>query len=926
MSSSSMNPDQWRQLNLQFEAWLDCEPSGRNELLRGFAQEHPDIQDELKKLIANFEKAKPFLEPDDQPTQIGPYRILRELGAGGMGLVYLAQRSDGQFHQEVALKVVRQANVFPSLVEKFMRERQILAHLNHPGIARLLDGGTTEEGVLFYTMEYVEGQHLLEYAQAKRLDLRARVRLIMDVCRAVQAAHRNLVVHRDLKPSNIMVTEAGEVKLLDFGIAKLLEKGAGGPETMIMTPRYCSPEQVLGEPISTVSDIFSIGLILVELLTESHPYEAYVSNFELQQAIVQKAVTQPSKTLVKKPIAPYSWKDVRGDLDAVCQKALAINPAERYQSADALAQDLQNWMENKPVHARPQSWFQLGSKWVLRHKAIAALGWLLLVSWGVGSLGIWRQNQAIRAESQRVRFERDRALQISQFLEDIFEQADPELTLGDMPDALTILENGRQQLETGLKGQPQQRAVLSHALAKVYFKLGLSEDARQIGEKALAALEAGPMAAEHRFLLAQIHLDLGNFDAAMDFAEQARAMFVASGEQAFLALSLNTLGDCQSKLGLPDRAEAYYQQAWEIEKNHELEPKQRLAILTSQANHYSELDANQKALASFEKIFQLKADIFPPAHPSLGITHIHLANTLRKNMRLEEAEQHFRLGLDILNRVYPDGHSLLATTHNDFAGLLRQQGKFDEAGDHYQRSNELLLKLYGEDHPHTLMGRSNYGVFLAFVSQDFAGAVTQFEWAREKADKVLPADHQFHAQVRNNLAVAYERLGNYRRAGDYFRECVAHYRRVSQTVPHPKLAFALCELGNFLVRQGDYSAAEKCTLEALTLLETNAGQNAIDLIYGLQCHGQALTQLGKLKESEAMLTRSAALLDAYPDLKWEGANQARLIAELQAKQGKWREVRTLLLQELPQIEKYLGPTHPNTRRAKALLEEALTKE
>ena len=412
-----MTPERWQRVKRLFEAALERTPTTRPEFLAGAAADDPTLVAEVLALFASEQRAGAFLSgtPDrdagsalDAPSafrlegrRLGPYRLLAEIGRGGMGTVYRAVRADDQYEKQVAVKVIS-GWVSAFVRERFRTERQILANLDHPNIARLIDGGTTEEGWPYLVMEYVEGEPIDRYCDTHRLDTAGRLQLFRTVCAAVQHAHRSLVVHRDIKPGNILVTAEGAPKLLDFGIAKLLDPGTGAadgpPPTGIplMTPDYASPEQVRGEPITTASDVYSLGVLLYELLTGGRPYRvAGASLEEVLKAICETPVPRPSA------VAPRATGT---DIDAIVLKALSKEPLRRYGSAEDLAEDIRRHLEGHPVRARADSLGYRARKFVGRHRAAVA-GALLAVVGLLGATGV-ALREARRAEAERARAER----------------------------------------------------------------------------------------------------------------------------------------------------------------------------------------------------------------------------------------------------------------------------------------------------------------------------------------------------------------------------------------------------------------------------------------------------------------------------------------------------------------------------------------
>jgi tetratricopeptide (TPR) repeat protein/predicted Ser/Thr protein kinase len=402
-----MTAERWAAVKQVLSAVLDAPPSERSSVLDRLASDH-DLRADVESLLSLEEQAADVFRTSDSPgsalrkpgpapEQIGAYQILREIGRGGMGVVYLGERADGEFHKYAAIKLITGGAPDPGLVRRFRRERQILATLEHPGIARMLDGGTTAQGQLYLVMEYVEGEALLLYCQQHASSVEERLRLFLQVCDAVEYAHQRLIVHRDLKPGNILVTRDGVAKLLDFGLARVTGAPDGDEVTMpLMTPAYASPEQVRGEPYHVSSDVYSLGVILYELLAQRRPYETGACS-----------VVQLAKVICEQEPPPLSavnpeWKRrLAGDLENITAKALAKESRHRYASVAELAADIRRHLDGLPVRARPSTWrYRLG-KWIGRHRiAVPAGAVAALLIAGFGMTAWWEARSAERRFQQ----------------------------------------------------------------------------------------------------------------------------------------------------------------------------------------------------------------------------------------------------------------------------------------------------------------------------------------------------------------------------------------------------------------------------------------------------------------------------------------------------------------------------------------------
>lgn len=495
MSGLGIRPEDWPELARLLDVALELPPDTRATWVEELDPRYEALKPELRRLLAasgavetrEFLADLPRLGPvpggaaegaGQVGDRVGPYRLVRELGTGGMGVVWLAERADGLLERSVALKMPRGAWVRDGLRERMARERRILGALEHPGIARLYDAGVGDDGRPFLAMEYVEGEPLDAYCAARELDTRARLALYLQVVDAVAYAHSKLVIHRDLKPANILVTADGQVRLLDFGIAKLMDRdvpandGATEFGSIALTPDYASPEQVRGEPLTLATDVYSLGVVLYELLSGERPYRLRrASRAALEEAIVEADARRPSE--VAKNVARR--RALRGDLDAIVLHALRKDASARYPSAHALADDLRRHLAGQPVNAQPDRAAYRLRKFVLRHRlaAVAAGAATLALLLGAG-VALW-QAQVARAEAERART-------VAQFVESIFESADPNVgTQARAVSARELLDRAQRRIGAELRGQPGIADQLRTVIARSY--LGLAEP-----EAALAVL------------------------------------------------------------------------------------------------------------------------------------------------------------------------------------------------------------------------------------------------------------------------------------------------------------------------------------------------------------------------------------------------------------------------------------------------------
>lgn len=521
-----MDSARWRQLRELFEHAIEMAPAQREAYLRAACGDDSALQAEVQAMLDAdtgddalgdlSARAKDLLASDGEPAadprwtgaRLGPWRLLREVGRGGMGAVWLAERCDGAYAGHAAIKLMRAGSDADDLAQRFRAERQILAQLDHPNMARLIDAGQSTDGVPYLAMEYVDGEPLATWCDRRRLTIEERIRLLRSVADAVAHAHQRLIVHRDLKPSNVLVTAEGRVRLLDFGIAKLLgdDSAATGTGLQLFTPEYAAPEQIRGEPPTTAVDVYALGVMLFELLCGQRPYQIDTpSSQALTRAVLEQEPQRPSQALTRRQLAdPEALalkrrtttqrlrQRLRGDLDAIALKALRKAPSARYASVHALIADLDAWLERRPVEARRGHWSYIIARWLQRHALVAALAGAAVASLLVGLGGaLWQAREAnaqralaeaarrsAEAERSAAQTQAKRAESTVNFLTEVFAKADPGSTDGAEVTARDLLSAGEREMAADSELDPSSRIALTVAIARAY--MGLGDDERML--------------------------------------------------------------------------------------------------------------------------------------------------------------------------------------------------------------------------------------------------------------------------------------------------------------------------------------------------------------------------------------------------------------------------------------------------------------
>ncbi len=769
-----LTQERWKKLETLLDGALELDPASRPGYLAMSCQGDLKLGAEAERLLHNCVRSEGLLSGSAPAAfaallrgpaaeaipegRIGPYRVLGEAGRGGMGVVYLAERADDQYRKRVALKLLRRGLDDPHLVRRFLDERQILAALDHPHIARLLDGGVTSDGLPWFAMEYVEGEPIDRYCNRRRLATDQRLHLFLAVCDAVQYAHRNLVVHRDLKPSNILVTAEGEVKLLDFGIAKLLA-GTEAPDSTLtraggraMTPEYASPEQVRGEAVTVASDTYSLGVVLYQLLAGQRPYR--LSNqtpTEVERAVLEQQPEPPSSAAARGDAEAAAARGttpdrlrrrLRGDLDMIVLAALRKEPERRYSSADRLGADIQRHLKGLPVSAIPDRWRYRAGKFVRRHPVgVAAVGGFVLLLAGFGGL--------TTLQSARTARERDRAEQVSAFLTDLLRSPDPYRGRGAAITVREVLDSAVVRLQRELGDQPRLRADLLAVMGRSYFGLGLYEDARRALDSALVLRrrtgDVGLALAEDEVLLARIALDhgvnVGSADSLARSALETARRSLRPGDPRLAAI-LSRVAWVHSFRGREAAAESLLAQAITIFRRQQRIDRLELsgALQNLGMVHWQRADWSG-AEPLFREALELRRDTLGSQHADVGKLSGFLGDILRKQGK-PDAERYLREGVAIQQRALGARHPEAAENVFYLADLLADRGDLAPAESLYRE----VLGAYQQMNPDgyhmtaTLLARLGR---LALRRGDTAGAESEFQAALAMFERVTPPEQRW---------------------------------------------------------------------------------------------------------------------------------------------------------------------------------------
>jgi eukaryotic-like serine/threonine-protein kinase len=822
--------------------------------------------------------AAPDLAPEGR--RVGPYRLLEKLGEGGMGTVWLAERADGQFEQRVALKLVRTGMASEEVRRRFRRERQILASLNHPHIARLLDGGVFAgpdgEEQPYLVMELVAGEPLTAYCERRRLPVEARLALFAEVCEAVRYAHGHLVVHRDLKPSNVLVAEDEEgrpsVKLLDFGIARLLEEEDAGTRTLLprLTPEYAAPEQVRGEAATTATDVYSLGVVLYELLTGRRPYGfARLTAAEVERVVCEWEPERPSAAVAQasrfadaeRTAEPGALRlRLRGDLDAVVLKALRKEPAARYATVDALLEDVRHHLAGRPVAAHAPTAAYRARLFVRRHRwGVAAAAAFALLLMGFSAVTAVQSRQ-IRVERDRARSEAGKATRVTDFLLSLFEANDPNVARGDTLTAGELMARGLREAEA-LRSQPEVQAEMLEVIGRTYDRMGRLDLAAAPLEEALALRrrlhpESHPDLARSLFLRAATASDLGDYGRAEPLFREALALqrdVLRPGDPA-LGATLYGLAGLLHFQGRQAESDTLFRQAVHIFRRLPAAPEdpETVGYIKDVAGylHYSRSYADAEAL--YRQAVRMQEAYYGEAHPALAETRFLLADVLFRTHRYPESERLYRRGLDVALPSLDERHFVVRQGLRGLAQTAYHQGRYAEA-------ERLLRRVLDANPGHEWTGAAGPLLDLGQVVAE-QGRLAEAEPLLQESLRLRREELGDGSAFVAEGLVALGRLA--RLQGDH-DAALAHLTRArslytaSLREDHPWQATVLRELGHVRVGAGAFAEAEPLLRRSLAIQRRNPPMQPYAEAETQRLLGVALTHLGRFDEAEGALRAAA---------------------------------------------------------------------
>ena len=868
------------------------------------------------------ERAAALIRDEDAepvvPESVGPFRIVREIARGGMGAVYLAERVGQDFSQRVALKLVKRGMDSDAiLAARFARERRILARLDHESIARLLDGGTAEDGRPFLVMEFVDGKPLTAHCDERRLPIDARLRLLLTVCRAVQHAHANLVVHRDLKPSNVLVTGDGRVKLLDFGIAGILESDREQDATTLtvhglwpLTPEYAAPEQLSGEPTTVATDVWGLGVLLYHLLTGDLPHgSGERSSDAVARAVLSTDPVRPSAAIGSaatprlgggrtngesaeyvasaRSSRPQSLaRRLAGDLDAIVLKALRKEPGHRYASVEALADDLERHLSGAPVAARKGTFRYRGGKFVRRHAfglGVTAAGTAAAAAFLAFHL------HAVARERDAASLQAARAEQVSQFVIDLFDRSDPLMQAeGDSLTVEQLVDAGAARIQSDLAGQPELQAEVQIVLGRLLNRLGRFHEARTLFESALATRSE---------LFGE------------ESAEAAQAML-------YVAEAVQILGEYQE-------AEQLQRRVLEIRNRIGASGQERatvLAELGSTLISLGDLAGADTLIAEALRIRQALPDGGPF---DLGHTLEYMARVRREQGNLAEAADLSWQAIAVVADHYGEEHRLTNGMRRQLALVLTSDSRYEEAEAVYRRVLAADVARLGEDHPTTAMTLHDLGSLLL--------EMRRLDEAETLLRQALQVRETSLGPSSARVGMTLSKLATLLTFQDRNEEALALHRRaleIRRAVYGPRsssVGTGLNQLGVTLSNMGREEEAIEVLREAADIYREQRGEGHWWVAVAVNNEGHAWYRLGNMAMADSLFRERLAInREALGPEHYSTGNAVAYLGRVAAKQGRWVDASTFLAEALPIYEARLAADDVRVDVLRSELGEALS--
>ena len=828
-----MDAARWEQVQELFHRVVGKPVSERAAFLETICPSEKELQAQVMAMLDQDERGGSLLDRDvavlanrllegeaGEGKRIGAYRLVRVLGEGGMSIVYLAERDD--LDSKAAVKILRDAWMSPARRERFVLEQRMLAKLDHPSIARLLDAGALGDGTPWIVMEYVDGLPITEYCQSRRLGVAERLRLFRSVAEAVEYAHLHAIIHRDLKPPNILVKPDGSVRLLDFGIAKQLDAGAANDRTRTglrwMTPAYAAPEQIRGENAAMQADVYALGVVLYEMLTGRLPFDA-VNGFagELERMILESDPAKPSA------LATGIRKSQSADLDVLCLTAMHKDPGRRYRSVEALIRDLDHYLKGEPLEARPDTWRYRSAKFVSRNRrgVMAAAAMFAILS-GLLIFFLARLTSARNAALA----EASRTERIEQFMLNLFDGGDK--TAGPAEDlrVITIVDRGAAQARA-LGSEPAVQAELYSTLGGVYQQLGRFEQADAMLEASLTERKALGQGSNAEIGAGEIALGLLRSDQAkLVDAERLVRSGLTRVRQSLppdspaVLKATTALGKVLEQKGEYKQGIALMQTAIDAQKRPQHVTPELAAALEELGNHYFYAGRYDDADSVNHRVLTMYRAIYGGAHPKVAEILTNLGAAQQERGNYPQAETYHRQALAIVEKYYGPEHVETAGSLTQVARALVLQNRFNEAEALLRHALAIREKVYGPLHPNVASTVNELGS-IALQQGRYDDAAAAFQRMIGIYRQAYHDRHYLIGIAESNLASVYLSQKDYGRAEPLFRDAIARYLD-TLSPEHTNVGIARIKLGRALLREKRYREAEEQTATGLAIMSKQA--------------------------------------------------------------------------------------------------------
>lgn len=868
-----MKGERWEHIKKIVDKALTLSGHEREVYLYRACRKNPEICTEIEELLLAIEKSEEeqFMEPIRQyhkeliaevyneakksasgkdfiGMSIGPYRVTEKVGSGGMGIVFKGERVDGEFHHQVAIKLIKKGFDTDKNIHRFKIEREILASLRHPNIAQLHDGGVTKDGLPYLIMEYIEGAPIDLYCNKHKLSIDQRLNLFKKICSVVQYAHNKLIVHRDLKTQNIYVTSEGNVKILDFGIAKLLDPKLA-EETLIKTlpgqkpwtPQYAAPEQIKATEITTKTDIYALGVLLHKLLTDTYPLDLEGKSIaEIEEIIKEIPPTLASKSLANNPskeecatnrkatVAELS-KKLQGDLEALVLKATRKESEYRYSSVSQLLEDVNRYQSGMPLIARKGTWKYRASKFIRRHRTgLVATVLFLLAAICLTGFYTWRISQ----ERDRAEVQAQKAEQVTEFMMGLFESNEPGKVLGDTITARQLLDRGVDRAEK-LNSQPEVKAEMMQVIGQVYQYLGQFDKAESLLEKSLVLREQ---------ILGPNHPDVAD-------------------SQLSLAILRYTKGNYNTEALFSSAVSTYRRQ---LPSNHPL----IAYALTNQAIALRAKGDYAAAESLFREVLTNYSNTNEETSSTVSIALTYLGKLLIRKENYKEADSLLRKALTIRREISGNQHPVVANILDAKGELLLAQGEHNAAEQTFREALAIRRYLFEEHHPDIAAGQFNLGVVMQKKGAH-AEAESLLQNALSVYRKSFDEEDTEVAEILRHLAKNRILQGDTLSAEHLYDEALMIFRNDSQRMSHPNFSFLLLDIADMQIAEGDLSRAVLLLREAYDIRQKILSQDDWHIAEAQIKLGACLTDLGRYEEAEPLLLEGYE----YFSNKYRGRNQ-----------------------------------------------------